>query len=812
MALGENTCVVATEVYRLRRACWENGYRPLAVYSPGAQVRGTLIRGAGKRPVGNDWLERALEDPPTIVAGPHRVSTLALNTGLLTGQLSGLDVDVLLPEVVDQIVSRIEKALGPTPLSRVGRAPKILLCYHAVEPFAKLSTRDYQMPDGSKGHFEILGHGQQAVAFGIHPDTLAPYRWLDRSPTDMPLTALPAITFDQACQLIDEIEATLQAAGGIPFVPPRILGTPPAASLSAGNGFFRAVNNAALDRIEAWATSLHRDFHDRGNSGWRLRSRDLGRDLQEDIAVHPTGIRDFGEQTTLTSIDLVVKLGAAPNAKDAAFWLCEKLDKDPATLGWNIKTPTTNGSEPLGKPDSDVQRSLQNDIGQLSQESSEEELFALLDRLADCFPENEIGREKLLRTVKDQTGLRIGGLRKRVTERIDAIKTDPKKKDAKTQGELASLIEELNKYYSVANEAGKAWVFRWAFDPAMKRQVLERSRFSDFQHFYENHLVTLRKADGELITKTAAQWWLQSPHRAQYLGGVTFDPVGQPPPQYMNLWRGFGVQPKAGNWSLMREHIEKVLCSGVPEWSDYILNWSARAIKQPNTAGEVAIVFCGVEGCGKGTYGRWFARIFGQHGMQIFSPTQLVGRFNEHLRDCIFLFADEAFYADDRKTERILNGLITEPFLVIEGKGIKIVSWVNMLHTMLASNNKWVVPASAKARRYAVFDVPDTHVGNRNYFNELNEQMENGGLAAMLYDLQQRDISRFDVRNFPETSALAAQKNTASTQLRAGGLPCSNAGSSGAHATASKNSAIGWSSAPHNYCISPICSGAAKIA
>jgi len=90
--------------------------------------------------------------------------------------------------------------------------------------------------------------------------------------------------------------------------------------------------------------------------------------------------------------------------------------------------------------------------------------------------------------------------------------------------------------------------------------------------------------------------------------------------------------------------------------------------------------------------------------------------------------------------------------------------------------------------------------------------MENGGLAAMLYDLQQRDISRFDVRNFPETSALAAQKNTASTQLRAGGLPCSNAGSSGAHATASKNSAIGWSSAPHNYCISPICSGAAKIA
>ena len=33
---------------------------------------------------------------------------------------------------------------------------------------------------------EILATGQQFVAFGIHPETLAPYRWSEASPLDVP--------------------------------------------------------------------------------------------------------------------------------------------------------------------------------------------------------------------------------------------------------------------------------------------------------------------------------------------------------------------------------------------------------------------------------------------------------------------------------------------------------------------------------------------------------------------------------------------------------------------------------------------------
>lgn len=402
-------------------------------------------------------------------------------------------------------------------------------------------------------------------------------------------------------------------------------------------------------------------------------------------------------------------------------------------------------------------RQLRIAIGRLSEESTPEEVATIAGRIA-MDVSDAIVREALVQTVKAQTKTPLRSLREQIDDIIKAERKAATQKSTRQVVDLRKVIAFFNERYSVVNESGKAWVFRWAFDPALKREVLERIRFSDFLRLYENEIITIEAVDGEEVTNTAAQFWLKSPYRQQYLGGVTFDPVGTPPDDYMNLWRGFAVEPKEGDWSLMREHIERVLCSGVPEWSDYVLDWSAYAVQHPNKPGEVALVFRGDEGCGKGTYGRWFAKLFGQHGLQIFSPEQLVGRFNEHLRDLIVLFGDEAFLAGDKKHEGILKGLITEPFLVVEGKGLKIVVTPNLLHVILSSNSKWVVPASAGARRYAVFDVPGSRVGNLDYFGKINKQMQNGGLAAMLYDLRERNISKFDVRKFPETDALIAQK------------------------------------------------------
>jgi hypothetical protein len=258
-------------------------------------------------------------------------------------------------------------------------------------------------------------------------------------------------------------------------------------------------------------------------------------------------------------------------------------------------------------------------------------------------------------------------------------------------------------------------------------------------------------------------WWLDHPSRREYLA-LRFDPnqpkiIETPHGRFLNLWRGFATEPKEGDWPLMKRHIRDVLAGGDEASADYILRWCAWAVQNPGEPAEVALVLRGGRGTGKGVFGRAIKSLFGQHGLQITSPMQLVGRFNSHLRDCVMLFADEAVAASDKAAESVLKGLITEPELAIEGKGVNVVMARNRLHVIMASNDEWVVPAGADERRFAVFEVSSSQAQKHTYFQRLADELKDGGLAAMLHDLLALDLDGWHPRrNIPQTTALTEQK------------------------------------------------------
>ena len=76
----------------------------------------------------------------------------------------------------------------------------------------------------------------------------------------------------------------------------------------------------------------------------------------------------------------------------------------------------------------------------------------------------------------------------------------------------------------------------------------------------------------------------------------------------------------------------------------------------------------------------------------------------------------------------------------------------------MSSNNEWVIPAGADARRYFVVTVSDAHKQDHSYFARIARQMDSGGREALLEHLLNRDLSSFNVRNVPQTDALADQK------------------------------------------------------
>jgi hypothetical protein len=200
------------------------------------------------------------------------------------------------------------------------------------------------------------------------------------------------------------------------------------------------------------------------------------------------------------------------------------------------------------------------------------------------------------------------------------------------------------------------------------------------------------------------------------------------------------------------------ICGGNDVYYEYLLNWQAFAVQHPGWPGEVAIVMRGKEGTGKGIAAKQYGRLFGAHFRHIVHARHLTGHFNSHLQQCSVLFGDEAFFAGDRSHESILKALVTEETLLIEPKGIDPFPVRNCIHFIMSSNNDWVIPAGAEARRYFVLNVGDNHMQDHDYFAAIVKEMDNGGREALLYELLNRDLSHFNIRTVPQTDALAEQK------------------------------------------------------
>jgi hypothetical protein len=257
--------------------------------------------------------------------------------------------------------------------------------------------------------------------------------------------------------------------------------------------------------------------------------------------------------------------------------------------------------------------------------------------------------------------------------------------------------------------------------------------------------------------------WFNWDFRRQYIGrGAVFEPGGplDVPGEMINIFRGFGVEPVPGNWSLMKTHIRDVVCSGRQDLSDYLIRWMAWSVQKLDEPIGVAVALLGEQGSGKGIFVRTFGSLFGEHFAHIANGDQLTGRFNASVGKSCLIFLDEAVWAGDKKGEGVLKALITEPSLTLEAKFRDPITVKNMLRIMVASNNDWAVPAGIGDRRWFIVNTDNRYAGtkNHNYFYALQSEVENGGAAAMLYDLLALDLSDFNVRDVPRTAAKAYQQ------------------------------------------------------
>jgi Family of unknown function (DUF5906) len=342
----------------------------------------------------------------------------------------------------------------------------------------------------------------------------------------------------------------------------------------------------------------------------------------------------------------------------------------------------------------------------------------------------------------------------------------------------AKVVELLNRKHAViGNYAGKAVILsweRWEIRGGVIVPVFQG--FEDFRRRYMNRFVG---ADG-YQGKSAGDYWLRHPERLQY-EGVAYEPGGADvlEGRRLNLWRNFAVVAKRGCWDLLRDHIYGVLANGDRDAGNYIINWLAWALQNPGRPAEAVLAFQGEEGAGKSTLSKAMIRIFGPHALSISNPKLLTGDFSGHLHYCSFLSLEEAFWAGDQAAKGQLKSLITDDTITIHPKYGKPFPARNCLHIMMTSNSDWIVPADHGARRYVVFRVSGERVGNHAYFKALNDQMDAGGVAAMMSELLGWNLGEWHPKRIYLTAALMEQKQEslggldawAETLLQEGVLP-----------------------------------------
>lgn len=319
-------------------------------------------------------------------------------------------------------------------------------------------------------------------------------------------------------------------------------------------------------------------------------------------------------------------------------------------------------------------------------------------------------------------------------------------------------LRKYNETYAVIRNLGnKCLVVEEIWDEGLKRHRIGKM---SFEHFRNGHMHITKAlgatSTGTPISKPMGHWWLSHANRRQY-DTMVFAPGREVPGSY-NLWRGFACESRPGSCQLFLTHLLENVCRGSVDHYDYLIKWMARAVQQPDTPGYSAIVLRGGMGTGKGFTAKTFGSLFGRHYMQVTDPKHLVGSFNAHLRDCVVLFGDEAFYAGDKKHESILKTLITEEQITVEAKGVDAESALNCVHLIMASNERWVVPTAVDDRRFFVLDVAPSHKEDHAYFHSIQNELDNGGREALLHSLMSLDLKGFNVRKVPKTTALQEQK------------------------------------------------------
>lgn len=204
----------------------------------------------------------------------------------------------------------------------------------------------------------------------------------------------------------------------------------------------------------------------------------------------------------------------------------------------------------------------------------------------------------------------------------------------------------------------------------------------------------------------------------------------------------------------------------------YIITWLRRICKTPWDKTETVLLFHSCQGTGKGSFVNWLIKyLFGMANSAYSTIEKITQKHNSVLSNKIFIAADELPSVEKQfhKLFDDLKGIITEPFVSIEPKGLEPYSIDNLCNFIFMTNNKNSIKIEKSDRRYVVYSINESKVGDFAYWDYMYKDVFTEDMAnsffKYLINIPDDDEKIVDLRKIPNTKLRDEMKNMSMTNM-----------------------------------------------
>lgn len=282
------------------------------------------------------------------------------------------------------------------------------------------------------------------------------------------------------------------------------------------------------------------------------------------------------------------------------------------------------------------------------------------------------------------------------------------------------------------------------------------------RHFY----------DGDGARKPAARFWITSEERNE-VRSLVYRP-GEPKMQggdYLNLWDGMGVQPKAGDVKPWKKLLANLFPD--PVHRRELEQWMAYPLQNLGAKMHKAVLIVGESGVGKSFIAETLGAVYGPN-MKKVRNKDFQTSFNSNLAQTQLGVWEEATLTGRSKSDtdsamQNLKDFVTGHTLPVEFKGKDVVHVDNRCNLLILTNSWDKFPIQRGERRFFALEAKQKvdYKNNGEYWKKLIAWRDAGGVAALYDYLLKIDMEGFD----PYTPAM---ETTALEELRREAAPARN--------------------------------------